>query len=211
MIKAVIFDLDGTLIQSEKIIMDGYAYTMKKHLPDVIVTKDEITNFLGQTLENNFKKYSDDTELVEKLTNSYRKYTNEKSEKELITYPNALNIVKYLKSQNIRLGIVTSKAEEVAISNIKTVGLDGFFEFVIGYESVTNHKPNPDGLLLALEKLNVKAEEAIYIGDHENDIKAAKKAKMLSCGVTYSHRLEDLLFENPTYVIDDLINLEDII
>lgn len=211
MIKAVIFDLDGTLIQSEKIIMDGYAHTMKMHLPKIEITKDDITNFLGQTLENNFKQHTNDQELILKLTQTYRNYTNELSKKELITYPNALAIVKYLKDEKIKLGIVTSKTEEVVKENLKTVGLDGQFEVIIGYESVLNHKPDPEGLLKALTILDVKASEAIYIGDHENDIKAAKNAKMLSCGVTYSYRLEELLFENPTYVVDDLINLEDII
>lgn len=211
MIKAVIFDLDGTLIQSEQIIMDGYAYAMQMHLPNIEITRDDITNFLGQTLENSFKQYTKDTDIIFELTKTYRTYTSEKSNEELITYPNAHNIVKYLKDKNIKLGIVTSKGLEVATENLKTVGLDGMFDCLIGYESVENHKPSPDGLLKALEILNVKPEEAIYIGDHENDIKAAKKAQMLSCGVTYSHRLEELLFESPTYVVDDLINLEDII
>ncbi|HHW79205.1 MAG TPA: HAD-IA family hydrolase [Acholeplasmataceae bacterium] len=211
MIKAVIFDLDGTLVQSEEIIMEGFSYAMAKHLPQVIINKDDETNFLGQTLNRSFIKYTKDIETLKKLIETYKEYTNVRMANGLKTYPNAYKIIKYLKDQNVKVGLVTSKTESVAIENLETTKLDGLFDVIIGYNSVSKHKPDPEGLLKALEVLNVNKENAIYIGDHENDIKAAKSAKMLSCGVTYSKRLNEVLLENPTYVIDDLINIEDII
>ena len=211
MLKGILFDLDGTLIQTELMIMEGFRHAMHEHLPEVKITKEDETNFLGQTLDKSFNKYSKDEKVLNNLIESYKVYTNEKLVNGLKTHNNAVQILKHLKDNDLKIGVVTSKRTKLATENLAHVGLIEYVDVVVGSDLVKNHKPHPESLELALTKLGLKPENAIYIGDHENDIKAANAAKMMSCGVTYSYRLKELLLENPTYIIDDLINLEDVI
>jgi HAD superfamily hydrolase (TIGR01662 family) len=166
--KTILFDLDGTLIQTPTIILEAFKQTFKMHLKEVELSEKELSNFLGQTL-------------------------------------------LYLKKQGCQIGIVTSKLKDVATYHLKLTNLFEDVDLIVGYEDAENHKPHPDPLLKAIELLNAKKEDTIYIGDHENDIKAAKKAGIESCAVTYSNRLHEMLLEQPEYVIDNLDNLTDII
>ena len=149
--------------------------------------------------------------LVDEMIKAYRKTSNEMIEMGLMPYPNAKQTIEYLKKQGCKIGIVTSKMKDVASYHLKLTNLFEDVDVIIGYEDAENHKPHPDPILKALALLDAKKADTIYIGDHENDIKAAKKAGIESCAVTYSLRLKEMLAEQPEYVIDDLSNLEDIV
>ncbi|MFA7422777.1 MAG: HAD-IIIA family hydrolase [Acholeplasmataceae bacterium] len=209
--KTILFDLDGTLIQTPKIILDAFKLTFKTYLPDVDLNDSELSNFLGQTLWQTFGYYTDDEKLVDEMIKAYRKTSNEMIEMGLMPYPNAKQTIEYLKKQGCKIGIVTSKMKDVASYHLKLTNLFEDVDVIIGYEDAENHKPHPDPILKALALLDAKKADTIYIGDHENDIKAAKKAGIESCAVTYSLRLKEMLAEQPEYVIDDLSNLEDIV
>ena len=209
--KTILFDLDGTLIQSPKIILEAFRQTFAIHLKDVQLDDSELSNFLGQTLWQTFKAYTKDSVLIDKLVNEYRKVSNAMIEEGLEAYPNAKETIKYLKSKGCKIGIVTSKLNDVASYHLKLTDLFEDIDLLIGFDDCQNHKPHPDPLLKAIELLKSTKEDTIYIGDHENDIKAAKNAGIVSCAVTYSNRLKEMLNEQPEYVIDDLDNLRDIV
>lgn len=211
MMKTILFDLDGTLIQTPKIILDAFKQTFIKYFPDVVLEETELSNFLGQTLWKTFGAYSDDQQIIDAMVTYYRQISNEMIEMGVIAYPNAKQTIKYLKKQGCKIGIVTSKMKEVATYHLKLTDLYDDIDGIIGYEDVINHKPDPEPIYKALALFDAKKEETIYVGDHENDIKAAKKAGIESCAVTYSIRLKEMLFEQPEYVIDDLKNLEDLV
>jgi len=209
--KTILFDLDGTLIQTPKIILDAFKLTFNKFVPSVNLNESELSNFLGQTLWKTFGTYMDNQETIEEMVTYYREISNDMIEMGLSAYPNAKQTIKYLKKQGCKIGIVTSKMKEVAKYHLKLTDLFDEIDGIIGYEDVINHKPDPEPIYKALELFSAKKDETIYIGDHENDIKAAKKAGIESCAVTYSIRLKEMLLEQPEYVIDDLKNLEDIV
>lgn len=209
--KTILFDLDGTLIQTPTIILSAFKQTFETHLKEVELSEKELSNFLGQTLWQTFGFYTDDKDLVDMMIDHYRKVSNMMIEEGLTTYPNAKQTILYLKKQGCKIGVVTSKLKDVATYHLKLTNLFEDVDLIVGYDDVTNHKPNPDPLLKAIELLNVKKEDTLYVGDHENDIKAAKKAGIESCAVTYSSRLHEMLLEQPEYVIDSLDNLKDIV
>ncbi len=211
MIKTFLFDLDGTLIQSPELILKTFKITFEKYFPKVKLTKDEESNLLGHTLFETFDQYTKDQELIDEIVAFYRKTSEGFIEKGLESYAGALETFKFLKQKKKKVGVVTSKMVEVATHHLDLVGLLPFVDHIIGYEDTKKHKPNPDPLLKALEVFNTKAKDAIYIGDHENDIKAAKAAHIKSCAVTYSMRTKYMLFENPDFVIDELTNIKDLI
>ncbi len=209
--KLILFDLDGTLIQSTKIILDVFVMMFEKYFKDVKLDEKTLTSFLGKTLWQTFGEYTDDELLIEEIVKDYRKNTEAMIEDNLESYPHALETVSYFKANNILVGVVTSKMNKVALSHLKLVGLDQSIDHLIGYDDVKEHKPNPEPILKALAYFDVEAKDAVYVGDHENDMKAAKAAGVACCAVTYSNRLEEMLLENPEYVIDDLENLKDLI
>ena len=210
MIKLVLFDLDGTLIQSTELIMEAFRVTFKTYFPKVDVDS-VITNFLGQTLWETFGDYIQDDQSIDDIIAFYRQTSETLIQSQMHAYPNAKETLEYLVKENVRVGVVTSKMHGVARQHLKLVGLDEYVEHLVGYEDVTNHKPDKEPLTKALSLFDMTPDEAIYIGDHENDIRAAKACGMMSCAVTYSHRLKEMLSYQPDYVIDDLLHIKDIV
>ncbi len=209
--KTILFDLDGTLIQTTKIILDTFVLTFEKFFPSMKLSETELTNMLGHTLFTTFEFYTDLEEKVDQMVAYYREQSNLKIEQGLKAYPGAAETMKYLKSKGCTVGIVTSKMRKVATYHLELTGLLPYVDGLIGYEDSKIHKPNPDPILKALELFDAKKETTVYVGDHENDITAAKKAGVSSCAVTYSHRLKEMLLVRPEFVIDELINLKDIV
>ena len=208
--KVVLFDLDGTLIQSTELIMEAFEVTFEKYFPEINV-KPIMTNFLGQTLKVTFGTYMQSHHDLDEIIAFYRKTSEALIQSHMQSYPHALEIFDYLKKHHVKIGVVTSKMHNVAREHLKLVGLSDYVEHLVGYEDVINHKPDKEPLVKALELFQMSAEDAIYIGDHENDIRSAKAAGMMSCAVSYSHRLKEMLAYMPEYVIDDLIQIKDIV
>ncbi len=211
MMKTILFDLDGTLIETTEIILDAFVETFDKFFPDVKLSKDELTNLLGQTLFKTFEFYTDSKEKVDEVVKYYREISNLKIEQGLKAYPYALETLIYLKKKKATIGVVTSKMRKIATYHLEITGLLPYIDGIIGYEDVIQHKPSPEPIEKALKLFGANKSTTIYVGDHENDIIAAKKAGISTCAVTYSHRLAEMLKEQPEYVIDELINLKDII
>ena len=211
MIKCVLFDLDGTLIQTTGIIIDTFKVTFKKYFPQLTLTEDDYTNMLGQTLFTTFGYYTSSKEEVDEIVSFYRTYSNDMIEEGLLTYPGANEVLSFLKKKKIKVGVVTSKMRKVASHHLEITGLKDYIDGIIGYEDVVEHKPSPEPIEKALDLLGAKKTSTVYVGDHENDIIAAKKAGIFTCAVTYSHRLKEMLSYQPDYVIDELKNIKDLI
>ncbi|MDY0276963.1 MAG: HAD-IA family hydrolase [Acholeplasma sp.] len=207
-IKAILFDLDGTLINSPEIIMQGFIGAINEHHPSYQLTKKEITDVLGQTLIRAFDKFSNNENEYQRLVSTFRKITNELSSKMLNTYENAKNVIQYLRKKNYFVGLVTSKSREVVNDNLKSVKLENLFDVIITFEDVVNHKPHAEPLLKALEKTNYLPEETIYIGDHENDCIAGKNANMVTGIMGYTFRMDEVKKVNPNYIFKDLETLK---
>lgn len=210
MIKTFLFDLDGTLIDTPKIILETFKDIFETYLPEVSLSQKEYEDFLGHTLYQTIGNYEKNELRKTEIIEAYHILSNQRINQQLDVYPKALETLKYLKKKNKKIGVVTSKLRTKAEMHLRQAGLLDYIDCIIGYEDVTYHKPNQEPILKALECLDAKKHETIYIGDHENDIKAAKNAGILSCAVSYSMRLKELLFEQPDYVIDELEHLKDI-
>jgi HAD superfamily hydrolase (TIGR01549 family) len=211
MISLVLFDLDGTLIQSTEVIMETFKVTFDKYFKDVKLDDETLTSFLGSTLFKTFELYMDETHDINDIVSFYRETSEEMMKSHIKAYPHARDSLEAILESNVQVGIVTSKMREVAREHLALAGLDGLVTHIVGYEDVKLHKPDKEPLMKALEVFGVDVSNAIYIGDHENDILAAKHAGMMSCAVTYSHRLKQMLACQPDYVIDDLLHVLDII
>lgn len=210
-IKTILFDLDGTLIQTPEIILSTFKELFDHYIPEVDLTDTLLSSFLGQTLFKTFENYVDDPKKVDELVEIYRKISEEKIDQGLYAYPGAKELLIYLKNKGIKIGVVTSKLRPVAQAHLVKTDLFEYIEGLIGYEDVTHHKPDPEPIEKGLLLFQSKKTETLYVGDHENDIIAAKKAGILTCAVSYSLRLQEMLFVNPDFVIDELKHIKDLV
>lgn len=207
-ITTILFDLDGTIIDTPKLIMNSFKYAIKEN-SDYKLNEDEITNVLGQTLDKAFDPFANDLNHLNKMIQSFRDYSNNHGD-EVSVYDDVYETLTYLKNKNYTLGIVTSKSKKIALKNIKDLKLDQYFDCVITYEDTELHKPNKDPLYKALEVLNKKPNGSIYIGDHENDVKAGKNSLMKTGLMNYSHRLKEAKALNPDFIFESFNSIKEL-
>lgn len=199
--KAILFDLDGTLLNTDLLIKKSFIHTFKKYKPDYTLSEEELLSFLGPSLKNTFSRYVENNQ-VDELIQYYRDYNHKHHEDFVTIYPNVKEMLKYLKKQGFLLGVVTTKYKEAAYLGLDLFNITQYFDVVIGENDVKKSKPDPEGILCALKKLN--CQEGYYVGDNVTDIQAGKRAGVKTVGVKWSPKGYQLIEkENPNLLIND--------
>ncbi len=209
-IDLIIFDLDGTLVDSKEAIAKGINFVLRElglqekdisAISSYIGTgvDDLISKSLGRAKENYFEK-------TKSLFENYRQHSPDNSR----LYPGVKETLEYFK--NKRKSIVTNRKYEFALPTLKNLGIYDYFEDILGADDIACKKPSSCPLDRAITKFNIHKEKTIIVGDMDIDILAGKSAGILTCAVTYGiGRREDILKANPDYIIDDLRKLKEII
>jgi pyrophosphatase PpaX len=205
---AYLFDLDGTLIDSIDLILRAYRHTAERHLS--ISPPDSVwRSGLGTPLRQQLSAVSEDPVLIEAMVVTYREYHHAHHDASVRAYPQVVEVVKALSGRGSRLGVVTSKLRAGAERGLAATGLAEFFHAIITADEVTRHKPHPEPVEAALERLAVGAGEAVFIGDSPHDIAAGRDAGVATAGVLWGAfaREEltlasaDFLLEAPTEIL----------
>lgn len=209
MIKAVLFDLDGTLINTNRLILESFKHTFRTQL-NMEMEEEKIVKFFGEPLRKSLATVDPDN--VEKLTDAFHKFNSDNHDILAEKYEGTVETIKALKERGIKVAIVTSKRRIMSERSLKLIQVYDLMDVIITPEDTDKHKPNGEPALLACERLGVSPEEALMVGDSIYDVKCGKNAGSKTCIVTYSFfSIEDLLKEKPDYVIDTLWELIDII
>jgi len=178
MIKAIIFDIDGVLLDSFEANLKFFQDLMIKvgYRPP---TREEFSAIFHLSMMDAIKALtkSNSEEEIKRIWEMGRR-REVGYDLELLAAPKGAEKVVRTLSKNHLLGIVTSRIKESVYESPKLAKLEKCFKVVVSYQDTINHKPHPDPLLIAARGLEVKPEECIYIGDTENDIKAARAAGM---------------------------------
>jgi pyrophosphatase PpaX len=197
----VLFDLDGTVIDSGAIILASMRHAAKEVLG--VEPKDEelMAAVGGPGLEAQMHALAPDR--VQELVTVYREH-NEPLHEGLVCCPGIDDVLVRLRDEGRRLGIVTAKRRKTVELAFAQVPIEHLFETVVGGDETQRHKPDPEPLLLALERLGAQPEEAAYVGDAPFDVKAAKAARIFSVAVTWGgiHSRERLEAEEPDALVD---------
>jgi pyrophosphatase PpaX len=209
--RVVLFDLDGTLIDSGPIILASMQHATRTVLGREIAYEELAATVGGQGLVSQMRSL--DPDRVDELVEVYKEH-NDPLHETLEAFDDFLDLLPRLRAEGRRLGIVTAKRH-------RTVGLalDRFpelaeqFEVVVGYEDTERHKPEPDPVLHALEKLGATPAEAAYVGDSPFDIQAAKAAGVFAIAVGWGgiHADERLLEEEPDAFVREPAELLDVL
>ena len=140
----ILFDLDGTLINTNNIIIRSFQSTFKRHFPDLSISRDTILTFIGPTLHETYNKYTDDPSLVLDMIQSYREFYVKYEVGNFEIYPQVEEVVKELYDLGYNLGIVTSKFKIAAWPSFTYYHLEKYFSVFVALEDVLNPKPNKE-------------------------------------------------------------------
>ena len=217
MIRALLFDWDGTLLDSIPMILCSLRHTLTKHLGEA-PPDDRLVLGIGTPLRNQLEGYArqagrEGEEIVDTLVEGYLEHNLKIHDQEARLFPGILESLKQLLAQGLSLGIVTSKSRISTLRGLQVTQSQDLFELLICSDDLKVHKPDPAPVRLALERLALKPEEAIYIGDSPHDMRSGRGAGVLSAAVRWSpFPEEELLRTSPDLWLDkpaDLLKLSD--
>ena len=204
-INTILFDLDGTLIDTNELIISTYLHTLEKYFPGKY-TREDVLPFLGPTLHDVFGAM--DPDRVEEMVLEYRTYNLENHDALVKEFVGVMETIEILKKKGYKLAIVTTKREDVAFKGLRLMKLDSYFDVMIAYDHVKKVKPDPEPIYLALEKLGSKPKEALMVGDNFHDVLAGKNAGTKTAGVAWSIKGREYLAKyEPDYMLENMTDL----
>lgn len=203
-IKAVIFDLDGTLLNTLYDLTDSVNWALEKYgLPKR--SMEEVRSFVGNGLRNLMLQAvpeGEDNPVFEELFEFFREYYKTHCNIKTVPYEGILELLKELKNRDIKMAIVSNKID-AGVKELNTIYFSDYVEVAIGEREGIGRKPAPDSVFEALRLLGVDAEHAVYVGDSDVDIQTAKNAKVRCVSVTWGFRDEAFLMENGADIMID--------
>ena len=178
MINTVLFDFDGTLVNTNDVIIASWQHTYMYYLGRE-ESLEKITACFGEplllTMEREFPEV-DPRESAE----VYRNFQKENADELVKIFPGIEELLEGLKTDGFRMGVVTSRTRESAQRYMDMFGIGDFFEEMVSCDDTEIHKPNPEPILLCLKKMGITAAEALMVGDSPFDIKCANNAGVKS-------------------------------
>lgn len=179
----VIFDLDGTLLNTDLVIRKSFDHVFHQYKEGYILSEEEHLSFLGPTLVSSFQRYFPE-DMIDELVECYRDY-NMSHHKDYVTiYPTVKDTLKTLKNKGYPLAVVTTKKKDAALLGLDLFELTDCFDVIIGVDNVEKVKPDPEGILTVMKQTNCM--KGVMIGDNVSDILAGKNAHIYTIGVNWS-------------------------
>jgi pyrophosphatase PpaX len=197
----VLFDLDGTVVDSGAIILASLRHATRTVLGETIPDERLLATVGGSGLASQMRDF--DPDRVDELVRVYTEH-NLPLHADLAACDGMLELLEELKAEGRRLGIVTAKRRATVARAFETVPIEHLFEVVVAGDQTERHKPHPEPLLHALAQLGAEPATAAYAGDSPFDVQAAKAADMTAIAVTWGgiHDRERLEREEPDHLVD---------
>ena len=214
MIKGIIFDLDGTTIDTLQDIQDSLNKALQEYgfKPR---TYDEVRKGVG-TGYLNLVKYSIDKDIdqdkIIEIANRYLNIYSDNNDIKTKPFEGIKELLETLQDKGIKIAINSNKSDKNTKKLINKYFPGINFNMILGAQKDIKHKPDPQGALLILQNMNLSNEEVLYVGDSETDVQTGRNAKLKTVGCAWGYRGEEVLKkENSDFIIYKAAELLDII
>jgi len=208
LINTILFDLDGTVADTLPLIKKTYARVFEEM--NIPWGNDDVMKMIGLPLRE-IGRIMAGCGKEDEFFNNYQKHYQVFHQNYIKVFPGIREMLHQLKEKDFSLGVVTSKGRYGADLTLSAIQLKDFFPIIVTVDDTEKHKPHPDPVLFALQKLNKRPAEAVYVGDSPFDIEAGNRAGVTTIAVSWGMADKDeLLQHDPTYSVDtpaELLNL----
>lgn len=206
MINTVIFDFDGTLADTNELIINSFKhiYTYYNQAWDEDYIRSTFGEPLRLVISRDFSEYD-----VDVVIERYRKYQVHRFENEVFLYDTVEETLEYLHKNGIKMGIATSRSKDSAVKALKKFGINHYFQSIVAVEDVQNHKPNKEPLVKCMKELNSEFDQTLYVGDSKFDIECAINAGVVPVLVGWQSNSQELA---TTYEVKHVLhNMRDLL
>ena len=211
-IDTILFDFDGTIMDTNDMIIKSWQHTFRTLRGEEAEESVLLATF-GEPLKvTMYNFFGGDADEVEKNVEIYRSYQKERYLDLIQLFPGVYAMLEQLKKADFRMALVTSRLKPTTYQGLDKFGIEKFFDVIITADDVTRHKPDPQPVDIALERLGASKEQAVMIGDTKQDILCAKNAGVLAVLVNWSAAIPkgtaageyvpDYCLETPGQMID---------
>ncbi|MBX7118645.1 MAG: HAD-IA family hydrolase [Gemmatimonadaceae bacterium] len=208
---ALLFDLDGTLIDSIGLLVASMEYAYEGRA--IVPPRDEWIAGIGRPLDAMLGQWADGEEDVQRLRARYREFQFANHDAMTTAYPGVIETLRALRADGHRMAVVTSKLSVGAHKSLAFLGIADCFDTVVGLEATTRHKPEPEPVLLALERLGgVPPAEALFVGDSTHDMHAGRAAGVATAAATWGpFSRASLASAEPTFWLESFPDVRDVV
>src|SRR3954452_9383617 len=172
---AMLFDLDGTLIDSIRLILDSYHHTLTQHNLPARSDEDWLRG-VGTPLAVQFSEWRESPDVLDAMITTYREYNLKNHDSMVTIYPGVLEAVREIKSAGIQTGLVTSKNRQGALRGLTLVGLEALMDVMVCADEVSNPKPHPEPVEKAVALLGAEPARTVYVVDSIHDMHSGRAA-----------------------------------
>lgn len=207
----VLFDLDGTLINTNDLIVATFQHVLQEKL-GLAVSREELYPYFGEPLLQTLARFS--AERAVELTDAYRAWNVANHDQLIQQFGGVSDAVKALAAAGLKLGVVTSKRTEMARRGLRVSGMEEFFHTVVGLDLTTKHKPDAEPALLALQHLGEEpGPHVLMVGDSRFDMLCGRNAGVKTAAVGWSLQTRaeldqthpDLWIERPADLVPTIL------
>jgi len=207
--EAVVFDLDGTVVDSVELIVVSFQHAIREVLGREM-SREESTNWVGMPLREQMERFS--SEHADELVEVYREFNHREHDRMLTLYEGIEDLLHGLRKAGVKVGLVTSKSRSTAQMAFDLTGIEAYFQATVCAGESSGNKPAPDPILACLEQLGVSPPAAVYVGDSPADIQAALAAGAAAVAVSWGvFPPEKLEAEKPDALVHTIPELADML
>lgn len=207
MSNTILFDLDGTIVNTNELIIESYLHTLHDRKEELGINREYISKTVGLPLKEQLQEYTGETN-VETYIQKYRNFNEANHNRLVKAFPGTIETFQELKKRRIQIGVVTSKIRKTALMGLEVAKVLSYIDTLVAEEDVENKKPAPDPLKQALSQFSKKPFKPLMVGDSHFDILAAKAAYIDAVAVKWSQKSEAFLRSySPQYFIDHISDL----
>ncbi len=211
-LRTILFDLDGTLVDSLDLILESFRHTMRVHFGEA--PPDEVwLRTLGTPLRAQFREVAADEDEVQAMVATYVEHNHREHERLIRSFDGVAETLPALRARGVRLGIVTSKARAGTILSLAGCRLElEWFDVLVTSDEPVPHKPDPAPVNLALERLGESPARAAYVGDSIWDLRAGRSAGVRTAAALWGpFSPSELAAEKPDHMLDAIEELFDLL